>query len=640
MPASNILVTGAFSADRSHPPSRLEINTFVKHEKVFSLYVQALYQLYEVAQADTLSYFQISGIHGKPFIDWSGSESYGEGYCAHNTPLFATWHRPYLAVFEQEIQKHALQIASRYSADSALWLRTAEDLRQPYWDWASNITLPAEVISMPELLITAPEGKKLVQNPFLHYQFRDKIEQVFKDAPYIGWKQTIRHPNSREGDAEGSLDKLADALSSIQAQVTLDTLRLFSMSDFHAFCTKNGTSGGSTNSLESIHDMIHNAVGGMGHMSDTTVAAFDPIFWMHHAQIDRLLSLWSCIHSKWVPDSIGKEDLRPFWKTPSTYWKSEEISNSGINFNYTYPELIRVDLGLDLESRSDTIASTVCQLYGEPSASKLTPQPDTDGCSDDSATLKEISFCDEEAGIDTGFPSKRSSSNLAAVSLHWLKLLVQTLGRLLFQTNARIGSPGLNKTPSACCPKAPQITTEWSVRISCNQNELGQSFSVVVFFTAGERGSATSNLNRAQTISVHLEQPSSDPVLDTSRSRYYGKIKAGSFDVFVNSSAHQCGTCKKQANTPVQGFVHLHSSLSDVWTTLVAKYNSNSTHEDEILRFLKDHLSYSVRKIDGSWTTLESLEIVLIATPLASGRHVPVAGQPRIYRDVEIRLSQ
>jgi len=106
--------------------------------------------------------------------------------------------------------------------------------------------------------------------------------------------------------------------------VTLDTFRLFSMSDFHAFCTKNGSSGGSTNSLESIHDMIHNAVGGMGHMSDTTVAGtfrlmdideraivlvavFDPIFWMHHAQIDRLLSLWSCIHSKWVPDSIGKE---------------------------------------------------------------------------------------------------------------------------------------------------------------------------------------------------------------------------------------------------------------------------------------------------------------------------------------------
>jgi len=63
---------------------------------------------------------------------------------------------------------------------------------------------------MPELLITAPEGNKLVQNPFLHYQFRDKIEQVFKDAPYIGWKQTLRHPNSKEGDAEGSLDKLAE----------------------------------------------------------------------------------------------------------------------------------------------------------------------------------------------------------------------------------------------------------------------------------------------------------------------------------------------------------------------------------------------------------------------------------------------
>jgi len=257
-----------------------------------------------------------------------------------------------------------------------------------------------------------------------------------------------------------------------------------------------------------------------------------------------------------------------------------------------------MDPGLDLETRSDTVASTVCQLYGEPSASKLTPQPDTDGCTDDSVTLKEISFCDEEAAVDTGFPSKRSSSNLVAVFLHWLKLFIQTLGRLLFQANARIGSPSLNKIPSArCCPKAPQITTEWSVRIRCNQNELSQSFSVVVFFTAGERGSATSDLDRGQTTSVHLEQPSSDLVPDASRSRYYGKIKVGSFDVFVNSSARQCGTCKKQANAPVQGFVHLHSSLSDVWATLVVKYNSNPTHEDEILRFLKDRLSYSVRKV-------------------------------------------
>ena len=39
-------------------------------------------------------------------------------------------------------------------------------------------------------------------------------------------------------------------------------------------------------SLEGIHNMIHNWTGGVtleGHMSEVPVAAFDPIFWLHHA---------------------------------------------------------------------------------------------------------------------------------------------------------------------------------------------------------------------------------------------------------------------------------------------------------------------------------------------------------------------
>jgi tyrosinase len=46
-------------------------------------------------------------------------------------------------------------------------------------------------------------------------------------------------------------------------------------------------------SVENIHDNLHGWCGGdvttindgialLGHMSDVTVAAFDPIFWLHH----------------------------------------------------------------------------------------------------------------------------------------------------------------------------------------------------------------------------------------------------------------------------------------------------------------------------------------------------------------------
>ena len=36
-------------------------------------------------------------------------------------------------------------------------------------------------------------------------------------------------------------------------------------------------------SLEDVHNAIHVYTGGGGHMGDTEVAAFDPIFWLHHA---------------------------------------------------------------------------------------------------------------------------------------------------------------------------------------------------------------------------------------------------------------------------------------------------------------------------------------------------------------------
>lgn len=40
--------------------------------------------------------------------------------------------------------------------------------------------------------------------------------------------------------------------------------------------------GANYNNLESIHDGVHALVGDGGHMTYFSMAAFDPIFWMHH----------------------------------------------------------------------------------------------------------------------------------------------------------------------------------------------------------------------------------------------------------------------------------------------------------------------------------------------------------------------
>ncbi|KAL8819551.1 MAG: hypothetical protein Q9191_007712 [Dirinaria sp. TL-2023a] len=79
-------------------------------------------------------------------------------------------------------------------------------------------------------------------------------------------------------------------------------------------------------SLEYIHNVVHNATGGtqyddskhdskvnygLGHMSDVPVASFDPIFWLHHCNVDRLCAMWQALNwEMWFSKPIN-DDPKP-----------------------------------------------------------------------------------------------------------------------------------------------------------------------------------------------------------------------------------------------------------------------------------------------------------------------------------------
>ncbi|KAI7771846.1 hypothetical protein LZL87_006122 [Fusarium oxysporum] len=123
-------------------------------------------------------------------------------------------------------------------------------------------------------------------------------------------------------------------------------------------------------SLEYIHNNIHNLTGGsdyatgMGHMSDVPVAAFDPIFWLHHVQIDRLLAIWQCLNPKlWfdneqsgdsntagttassITDDKEMDPLEPFHRrdndTEKEVWTAQ-ASRDWTELNYQYDDLAEV----------------------------------------------------------------------------------------------------------------------------------------------------------------------------------------------------------------------------------------------------------------------------------------------------------
>lgn len=370
---------------------RLEINTFVQNDRMFSLYVQALNEMEQLDQSQLPSWFQVAGIHGLPFIEYDGSvgdngfvadpQNQWAGYCTHGSTLFPTWHRPYVMLVEQIINHHAQQIAGTYKTyDRREWVDAATKLRQPYWDWAENIVPPPQVISLDQVEITAPNGRrKNVTNPLRRYTFHP-IDPSFP-LPYSRWQTTLRQPSRTGPNAKDNVTLLVNTLSNSQRSTTSDTFSMLTrIRDWNHFSNHDPTFG-SANSLESIHDNIHVLVGGNGDMSDPAVAAFDPIFFLHHANVDRLLSLWSAINpGVWVsPGNAGagtytlafnqsvnaQTPLTPFWKTQSRFWLSNQVTDTS-PLGYTYPEF--QGLSGNKQALQKAIARKVTNLYGPGSA--------------------------------------------------------------------------------------------------------------------------------------------------------------------------------------------------------------------------------------------------------------------------------
>lgn len=152
--------------------------------------------------------------------------------------------------------------------------------------------------------------------------------------------------------------------------------------DYHNISNNMVSLGGVLDSLESVHDTIHNTVGssGPGHMTNAAYSAFDPVFWLLHANIDRMTTIWQTLNpDSWVTNNsnptatftsaagaYADEDtpLHPFHRSRAgDFWTSASVRDHTI-FGYTYPELV----GL---SADDTLVMRVNRLYGNDATSQF-----------------------------------------------------------------------------------------------------------------------------------------------------------------------------------------------------------------------------------------------------------------------------
>lgn len=169
----------------------------------------------------------------------------------------------------------------------------AASFRIPYWDWAATppageSILPASLMA-ENVTVNTPNGTGMIPNPLFSYQFHPLSATDLPDPPYSVWPTTLRYPtSSSDPNAQSQNGLLAQALDNIRlSQRDRVYIQLTTATNYTQFSNEGWTQGlppGNYDSLESIHDVIHNTVGGPndGHMSLIPYSAFDPIFWLHH----------------------------------------------------------------------------------------------------------------------------------------------------------------------------------------------------------------------------------------------------------------------------------------------------------------------------------------------------------------------
>lgn len=407
------------------------------------------------------------------------------------------------------------------------YVSAAKDFRSPYWDWAIPSASEADafptIFSSPQISVIDTDGKtKTVANPLHRYTFHplNPSPGDFDDW-WSRWNATIRYPS--DADFGNSHDEAVSGnLANEQVYLRSNVgLLLLSYKNFDAF-TYSGfnpdTSPGEFGSLENVHNVIHDLVGGRGHMSSLATSAFDPLFWMHHINVDRLWAIWqdlnpdsfmsprqapypSTFTTNWKQIEDRNSPLIPFWDASSAkFWTSDEIKNSTTLFGYAYPETQSWLYNGDVAAYQASIRSTVSKIY--------------------QMNVFESAAADHPRSSSSSSASKRDSFS--------------TRRQRRSHPAPRIASAATNSSESPVPPPlqylAPNNTyTEYVFNVRTSKLALGQSFRILAFLGPYDKSSPQKwdlepNLIGRVSILTRTEDTASTPEVDPSISIVSGAI--------------------------------------------------------------------------------------------------------------------
>jgi tyrosinase len=236
--------------------------------------------------------------------------------------------------------------------------------------------------------ITFPNGSAAsIANPLYDYNFHplDHNQINGTGCPTIGTQggavgglPSVCNNSTttiRAGDTASNHPALESKLRSILRSQRSSLYTILSQyQTFNQFSNDGSCSPGGPGSLENLHNPIHTS-NWPGHMSPASVSAYDPMFWLHHANVDRQMAIFQALYPETYVQSCAADTptytisvgdlldqdspLTPFHRSAQGEWWTSRNSRDTQVMGYTYPELVgRPDNATLVKSVKDLYAGS------------------------------------------------------------------------------------------------------------------------------------------------------------------------------------------------------------------------------------------------------------------------------------------
>lgn len=218
-------------------------------------------------------YIAIHAMIQNAFAPGASNVNFGHG--GSGAYSFLSWHRYFLYRFEQDLQSYV------------------PGVMLPYWDWSDPSSIMADTFM-------GPSGTNLSGNVIQRGYFAFDRPGVGANttplpawwpAGLVGWRLPGVFGSTFTGGLRRRTGNIAELPSLTDIRTTL------SRSTYPSF-QNTSESGAGLASGNSMHNGMHGWIGGgstpanTGHMSFPEVSPFDPLFYLHHCNIDRLWAMW------------------------------------------------------------------------------------------------------------------------------------------------------------------------------------------------------------------------------------------------------------------------------------------------------------------------------------------------------------